>query len=382
MQRLPTSGFALGLIATLTGVVLAAGARPAAGAASFQGVGNLPGRPDSRGGLWGVSADGHVGVGGSSTSPGFVAPFYWTRETGPISLHSGGVPEGDSSQATQASADGSVIVGQDSNRAFRWTRDGGMQYLIPSSGPFDYSEAWGVSDDGSVVVGMRNTEAATTEAFRWTTAGGYTRLSELPGYAYAVSGDGKVAAGWVYDAGKTLAVRWTDRGMERLGDLSGGNGGSNVMALSSDGSIAVGVSAAPRADEVAFLWREGVGMRSLKSLSAGPAFPGQPYDMSADGSVVVGTADFGSGYVAFVWDAAHGMRPLNDILTSDYGLDLSGWTLRTAFGVSADGRTIVGEGLNPAGLPEGFYAVVPEPGAGAAAICLLAGVTLRRRRRL
>ena len=36
----------------------------------------------------------------------------------------------------------------------------------------------------------------------------------------------------------------------------------------------------------------------------------------------------------------------------DHGLNLGGWTLRIAWGISADGTAIVGEGINPAGQTE------------------------------
>jgi len=55
------------------------------------------------------------------------------------------------------------------------------------------------------------------------------------------------------------------------------------------------------------------------------------------------------------------MRSLKEVLTNDYGLDLTGWTLEHANGISADGRTIVGKGFNPSGRLEAWMAVIPEP---------------------
>jgi hypothetical protein len=44
------------------------------------------------------------------------------------------------------------------------------------------------------------------------------------------------------------------------------------------------------------------------------------------------------------------------------GLDLSGWNLHNARGVSADGFTIVGDGINPSGQLEAWVAnLSPEP---------------------
>ena len=36
-----------------------------------------------------------------------------------------------------------------------------------------------------------------------------------------------------------------------------------------------------------------------------------------------------------------------------------GWVLLRAYGVSADGKTVVGEGTNPMGMNEGFIARLP-----------------------
>jgi hypothetical protein len=61
------------------------------------------------------------------------------------------------------------------------------------------------------------------------------------------------------------------------------------------------------------------------------------------------------------------MRSLQQVLTNDYGLDLTGWSLNRANAISADGLTVVGFGTNPNGLTEAWIASldgepVPEPG--------------------
>jgi len=79
---------------------------------------------------------------------------------------------------------------------------------------------------------------------------------------------------------------------------------------------------------------------------------------TADGSVVVGYSING----AFIWDAAGGMQSLKKTLTNVYGIDLSGWYLIEATGISDDGSVIVGTGINPRGHTEAWRFVVPEPG--------------------
>jgi hypothetical protein len=71
------------------------------------------------------------------------------------------------------------------------------------------------------------------------------------------------------------------------------------------------------------------------------------------------------------------MRNLRNVLEDDFGLDLSGWTLTEATGISADGRTIVGYGVNPSGDQEGWIAV-PEPPPAALVFAGLAALALWR----
>jgi len=76
--------------------------------------------------------------------------------------------------------------------------------------------------------------------------------------------------------------------------------------------------------------------------------------VSADGSVIVGQGETAAGLEAMIWDSVHGMRSLQTVLLTDYGLDLTGWQLQMAKGVSHNGRVIAGYGLHN-GVTEGFY---------------------------
>ena len=67
---------------------------------------------------------------------------------------------------------------------------------------------------------------------------------------------------------------------------------------------------------------------------------------SSDGSIVVGVASDENGQVAFIWDVDRGMRNFQDVLETDYGIDLPGWKLAEANSISDDGKTIVGEAID------------------------------------
>ena len=95
----------------------------------------------------------------------------------------------------------------------------------------------------------------------------------------------------------------------------------------------------------AFRWTSGDGMVGLGDLPGG-SFSSRAKGVSSDGLVVVGRSNSALGQEAFIWDAANGMRNLKTVLTG-LGVDMTGWRLVSALGISADGTKIVGTGVNP-----------------------------------
>jgi probable HAF family extracellular repeat protein len=124
----------------------------------------------------------------------------------------------EESWAGDVSADGSVIVGTKVNpqtglrEGFRWTAATGAQGLGSLGGE---SFAAAVSEDGTVIVGNAYAASASGwgRAFRWTAAAGMTELGTLGGRtsaAFGVSADGSVIVGWSTDALlRERACRWT-----------------------------------------------------------------------------------------------------------------------------------------------------------------------------
>ena len=309
---------------------------------------------------YGVSADGSVvvGVGYPQGFPG--EAFRWTQSSGWVGL--GFLPGGDSSGASAASADGSVIVGQSNSsagtEAFRWTADGGMVGLGDLPGGNHYGDARAVSDDGSVIVGMSSSSVGGNRAFRWTQSSGMVPL-DVPGYARGsgkgISGDGLVAVGGAVNVqGSPEAFRWTSGSAITMGDLPGGRFTSTATSASFDGAVVVGYGSSSAHWEEAYRWTESTGMVGLGVLPSSITNPySEALDVSADGSVIVGQSLDDSHAEAFLWDTVHGMRSLQDVLSAA-GIDLTGWQLHRAYGVSADGMVIVGEGDNPSGQTEGW----------------------------
>jgi probable HAF family extracellular repeat protein/parallel beta-helix repeat protein len=340
-----------------------------ASTASFQGLGDLPGSQFFSY-AYGISADGSVVVGsGKPAGLGWQA-YRWTESTGMQGLGAKPTGDADSSEARGASADGAVVVGYvglygTPSEAFRWTVDGmvGLGYLENGN----QSEAYDVSSDGSAVVGWSSCPLGV-QAYRWTSGSGMVGLGDLPGrafisVAYGISDDGSVVVGKSSSSGSMYgmeAFRWSESGgMVGLGNLPGGTS-SYARNVSGDGAVVVGECHTASGVE-AFRWTESDGMQGLGDLAGGD-FYSKAHGVSADGSVIVGKSVTSTDYYeAFIWDAENGIRSLQNVLVGDYGLELTGWTLFSAYDISNDGLTIVGYGRNPDGYPEGWIATIPEP---------------------
>jgi uncharacterized membrane protein len=167
--------------------------------------------------------------------------------------------------------------------------------------------------------------------------------------------------------------------MTGIGDLPGGDFGSVATGVSGDGRIIIGASAVEKGS-AGFRWTTQGGMVPIGGLLPGRS--SQLAAVSFDGSRIVGSSiasiEFvphplfaGGGYyranrAAMLWDESHGVRNLNDVLEQEYGLNLAGWQLVEATDISYDGRTVIGNGINPSGETQGWIVrleQVPEPNA-------------------
>jgi probable HAF family extracellular repeat protein len=122
----------------------------------------------------------------------------------------------------------------------------------------NYSQAQGVSADGSVVVGNSTYgNGSNPEAFRWT-SGGMIGLGFLPGgtssIASAANANGSVVVGWSTNASGIMeAIRWTQfYGMQSIQQLLTNAGVnmtgwnlSNAYGVNADGSVIVGIGTDP-----------------------------------------------------------------------------------------------------------------------------------------
>ena len=264
------------------------------------------------------------------------------------------------------SADGNVITGKiylDAERvdseAFRWTALSGVVRLGDVAGGRFQSDATGASAVGSVITGS-TWSGNGIEAFRWTAINGMVGLGTIPNSwffrsnAKAVSDDGGTIVGYGPAPGASgdstagyEAFRWTSaEGMIALGDLAGGYNHSEAFDVSADGSVIVGKgsvgfgSTDNNTYSEAFRWTATGGMQGLGDLPGGYHWS-EATKVSADGNVVVGwssTWNRGNVQQAFRWTEADGMVGLE--LLPNYPV----YSMPTA--VSDDGSQIIGRLLN------------------------------------
>jgi len=139
---------------------------------------DLPADADAERSL--VSADGSVVVVNMFSSETGQVAWHWTRETGLVPL--GRLDPADPSSnsiAAALSADGLVVVGRGDGHAIRWTAGTGFQRLDPKPAEeAALSQAFGVSEDGSVIVGEIGT-ASGVAAFVWDEKSGIRLLADL-----------------------------------------------------------------------------------------------------------------------------------------------------------------------------------------------------------
>lgn len=343
-------------------------------------LGDLPGGAISSKGR-AVSPDGTTVAGYSQSSLGNEA-FLWTEAQGMVSL--GDLPGWDVVAIPADVSNTGVVVGRshsgsvqpqgtfEENEAFRWSPTTGMVGMgdLPGS-PFA-SEAWGVSADGTVIVGWGTygpgIGAPWKEAWRWTAQTGMQRIGRLDeegeSRAFGVSADGSVVVGRsvIRMPRREVAFRWENGEMSALGFLSPDHDYSSAFAASDDGGTIVGLSRNFTTGNHAFRWSFETGMVYLGDLPDGQRAD-LPYAVSGDGSLIGGRS---SGGHAMLWTAADGSQFLRTVLTDDYGLDVSAWNRFTeVHAISSDGRSIVGTGLLwniPSGTgshSEAFLAYLP-----------------------
>lgn len=238
--------------------------------------------------------------------------------------------------------------------------------VVSSSNPGVYSMATAVSNDGSVVVGHYQASGIGRRAFRWQN-GRMTDLGTIQGepegsqsFATDVSADGSMVVGGFFGSKGHQAFLWRDGQMAGLGFLIDSNykPESHAAAIAANGSVVVGHGTTFKGNR-ACRW-DNTGISVLRaSESIGEDHLSEAVDVSADGSIIVGHYLSSERSGVFIWDAVNGMRDLSMVLRDTHKLDVKGWRLEKVFALSGDGKTIVGGGSDPEGIPQAWLITIP-----------------------
>ncbi|MBI4581887.1 MAG: hypothetical protein HY718_19475 [Planctomycetes bacterium] len=159
-----------------------------------------------------------------------------------------------------------------------------------------YNVAGGMSRDGTIVVGQSLSDVGF-EPYRWIN-GAYTPLGLLPGnglsgQGLAVSEDGSVVVGLASTPDTSYqGFRWVNGALSPLPDLPGGEIVSVPAGITADGTTVVGYSADGTGyEEKAVQWVNG----ALQQIPIPDSTESFANDISADGSVIVGSRVLASG---------------------------------------------------------------------------------------
>lgn len=365
------------MVAAAVGLAMAA--QSAAAFGTITNLGTLGG-PQSVANA--ISADGSTVVGSSFTSNGSSFAFRWTRQGGMVSLWDG------DGQAFAISSDASTVVGSGTVNGFtvpfRWTSAGAQALALPSG--YVEGAACSSNANGSVVGGSMSGPNSLRASFRWTSSTGVRSIGKLGngGYppwsvALGMNSAGTVIVGQSNDNTGPKAYRWTaSSGMVSLGTVASPSGWSGAEAITPDGNVIVGFSEISSSKINAMRWTAVGGMVSLGTV---PGFStSYALAQNSDGSRCVGflsTIDYQTREAAMLWTSTLGMVNLNTYLPS-IGIDITGWTLQSATGISADGMTITGTGRYNGATRAWVVTGVPAPSASSLFVLVALAGTRRR----
>jgi hypothetical protein len=335
----------------------------------------------------GLSQDGSVAAGTSGA--GY---FRWARGAGSINI--GGTPPGGGAGGQAAlSNDGRYISGTYLNPASalnemsrydhntgQWTPLGGIGGISGT----ETSSGWGISGDGTSVVGLGWVSAGSANAIQWKSGGSTVGLgSTVTGRstrANNVNVNGTVVVGWQDNTtGFRQGAVWNN-GVQTLIFDTANNAMGEVGDVDAAGVYVAGHGVSAN-DFNGWRWSAGGGYQDLgRPAGTNATWRGSSTSISDDGSKVVGyyrpfpgPATLGRG---FIWIDGVGNTDLNAYIDS-FGIAYpAGFVFALPLSISGDGSTIAG--LGSGGV--GFVVTVPEPASLGWAGLGLAGMAARRRR--
>jgi len=308
-----------------------------------------------------ISGDGSVVVG---VAPDSHESWRWTPETGRVLLgNSGGATNEFEWGTPDVSRDGRLVSstvpqeGSAEPSMGLWSEEKG--WMTPSGPTPDtgggsprHHTAWGMTGDGSLLLGQAKRDDGSMAAAVWRPSGTLVVLGE-PGKssrAHDANRDGTVVVGWSesLSSGTRQPTAWIGgRGIV----LAATRLFCEARAVNPGGSIIVGQTYDESQDRIiASLWLSsdfGWVQEVLGVLPGTLAGYGQAMalDLSDDGHTIVGFNKFDPNRSAgFIWTLEDGLYEAQEYLSS-HDVELpEGFRITSVSGISADGKFLTGFG--------------------------------------
>jgi probable HAF family extracellular repeat protein len=254
-------------------------------------------------GTYAMSLNEHAELVGT----GYEGPFRWSKATGLVRQYTTGEWLALTSWHRQ-------VAGNRMPKAVIWDSGGTRVLELPN---MTYAEARSINDWGRVVGTYHRQGDAASVAYRWSPWSGTTVLPSLSAHSNAANdiNHANDAVGYSTVGPEVRrAVLWSMAGGIRELGMLPGHAGSEAVAISNKGHVAVsswpaGLSSVGAPRPRAALWTEAGGLQPLGTLGGEISIPA---DVNSWGEVV-GSSTTADGHShAFVWYGPTGMVRLDE----------------------------------------------------------------------
>ncbi len=319
------------------------------------------------GGAARVSNNGMYVCGNNYPAPGFI----WSEFSGRIELgntyteamgvSNNGIVAGSFIDSSLLAPNGNPTMRAGFHDGRGWTALEGFPGY-PVLDEMSYNYGYGISADGSMIVGMHWLPIWRTEACYWDSTGAIHMLGRTGGgsscaYDVARNSTGFIIAGWdgVEGGAGRRAFYW-DPTPHFMGGYDSSYPDGQALGLNSDGSKIVGGSTG-----VPFVWSQPTGMEWITTAYFSSATYAKEI---SDNGIIVGYVSLGVGnYHGFIkkpeWSD---ILLIENYLVDSLGItEASDWLRSFANSISADGSTIVGTAYPISGGPIAYVVKLSNP---------------------
>ncbi|MEO8231037.1 MAG: T9SS type A sorting domain-containing protein [Ignavibacteriota bacterium] len=319
------------------------------------------------GGAAKVSNNGMYVVGSNYPSPGFL----WSESTGRINLgntyteafgvSNNGIVAGSFIDTSLHAPNGNATLRAGYYDGSRWIALEGFPGY-PVLDEMSYTYGYGISEDGSIIVGMHWLPTYKAEACYWDSVGSIHMLGRTGGGSsrandVAKTNNGFRIVGWDGEAlGPGRRAFYWDPTPHFMGGYDTSYPDGECNGLNTDGSTLVGGSTG-----ALFSWTDAGGMNWFNTTYLNGASYAK--DISDNGIIVGQVSPSVGAYRAFIkrpeWSD---IMLLKDYLVDSLGItEASDWLASFANSISADGLTIIGTAYPSSGGPIAYVIKFTDP---------------------